>query len=129
MVKEDVCGFVNDFHLTSVLPEAITTSFLTLIPKVDNLGSFDDYRPIFLICSLYKFFAKLPSNRLRLVVGKLISLIQPTFVPNRNMLDEVLVINEILDHAKKSNRICMLVKVDFEKAYNCVSWFFLGICW
>lgn len=46
-------------------------------------------------------------------------------MPNRNMLDGVLVINEIMDFVKRNKKSCMLVKVDFEKAYDCVSWDFL----
>ncbi|CAK8537366.1 unnamed protein product [Lathyrus sativus] len=40
-------------------------------------------------------------------------------------MDGVLMINEILYCAKKVNRSCMMVKVDFEKACDCVSWNFL----
>lgn len=37
------------------------------------------------------------------------------------MLDGVLVINELVDFAKKFKKSCLMVKVDFEKAYVCVS--------
>ena len=40
-------------------------------------------------------------------------------------MDEVLIINEIMYFAKKKNMAFMLAKVDFEKAYDCVSWKFL----
>lgn len=41
------------------------------------------------------------------------------------MLDGVLVLNEVVEFGKRKNRRCMLVKVDFEKAYDCVLWDFL----
>lgn len=33
VVKEDVVNFMKEFQVTSVLPKAITTSFLALITK------------------------------------------------------------------------------------------------
>lgn len=40
------------------------------------------------------------------------------------MLDEVFAINEIMDFVKRSKKSHMMVKFDFEKAYDCVSWYF-----
>ncbi|XP_050895921.1 uncharacterized protein LOC127102614 [Lathyrus oleraceus] len=50
---------------------------------------------------------------------------QTAFVPGRQLLDGVLVINEILDYAKKARQDCLLLKVDFELAYDCVNWDFM----
>jgi hypothetical protein len=36
-----------------------------------------------------------------------------------------MVINEVIDLAKKSGRACLILKVDFEKAYDSVDWSFL----
>lgn len=60
-----------------------------------------------------------------MVVGKLVSTCKSTFITNRNMLYEVLVVNEVLDYAKRFEKSCMMVKLDFEKAHDCVSWNFL----
>lgn len=38
------------------------------------------------------------------------------------MSDGVFVVNEILDLAKRTNRECLVFKIDFERAYGCVSW-------
>lgn len=40
------------------------------------------------------------------------------------MLDGVLVLNEVLDFAKRMKRKCLVRKVNFEKAYDCMSWGF-----
>ncbi|CAK8541382.1 unnamed protein product [Lathyrus sativus] len=55
----------------------------------------------------------------------LISSIQTTFIKGRKLLNRVLVLNEIVDLAKRSKRIYVLLKVDFEKAYDCMDWTFL----
>lgn len=68
------------------------------------------------------FFSNLLANKLKLVIHKLISKCQTAFVSNRKLLDGVLVLNEVVDFSKRANRKCILVKVDFEKSYDCVSW-------
>lgn len=82
-------------------------------------------RPICIIGSLYKILSKLLSARLREVVGKLVSSNQTAFIPGRNILDGVLVVNEVLDLAKREKRSVVILKVDFEKAYDRVSWNFI----
>ncbi|XP_058771931.1 uncharacterized protein LOC131645375 [Vicia villosa] len=120
-----VRSFIKEFHAFSVLLKVVTASFLALILKVNNSLSLDEYRPICLISSMYRILAKLLASRLKMVLGNLISTCQSAFLPNRNMLDGVLVLNESLDFAKRFNKRCMMVKVVFEKAYDCVSWDFL----
>lgn len=66
----------------------------------------------------------LPSH-LKKVIGRLISVEQSTFILGRSMSDGVVVVNEILDLSKRINRECMVLKIDFERAYDCVSWSFL----
>ncbi|XP_058759850.1 uncharacterized protein LOC131633146 [Vicia villosa] len=75
--------------------------------------------------SIYKILAKLLTARIKRVVSKLVSPNQTAFVPGRNMMDGVLMVNEILDWAKRKKRNCLLLKVDFEKAYDSVSWNFI----
>ena len=41
------------------------------------------------------------------------------------MLDSVLVANEVLDEYKRKRKSCVFFKVDYEKAYDSVSWEFL----
>ncbi|RHN54844.1 putative RNA-directed DNA polymerase [Medicago truncatula] len=43
----------------------------------------------------------------------------------RNLVDGVAVINEVVDFARRANRECLILKVDFEKAYDTVDWGFL----
>lgn len=57
-------------------------------------------------------------------MDSIISKNQTAFLKGRNVLDGVVVVNEI-DYAKKKGKTCMLFKVDFEMAYNSVSWEFL----
>ncbi|CAJ2673784.1 unnamed protein product [Trifolium pratense] len=118
-------AFLREFHNNAILPKAVTASFLTLIPKKDHPQILFDYRPICLIGSLYKILSRILANRLKRVLGKVISNCQSAFLPQRQILDGVLILNEILDLAKRRKDECLLFKVDFERAYDTVNWGFL----
>ncbi|MCI29460.1 RNA-directed DNA polymerase (Reverse transcriptase), partial [Trifolium medium] len=47
------------------------------------------------------------------------------FLKGRQLVDGVVAVNEAIDFAKKSGKECMILKVDFEKAYDSVDWGFL----
>ena len=74
---------------------------------------------------LYKIIAKVLANRLKRVMGKLVSNSQNAFVEGRQILDAVLVANEAIDSRKRSVGIALVCKLDIEKAYDHVNWRFL----
>lgn len=47
---------------------------------------------------------------------------QSAFLPNRQILDGAVVINELIDYAKRRKKNCLMCKIDFEKAYVSVNW-------
>ena len=65
------------------------------------------------------------ANRLKLVVGKVVSKAQNAFVEGRQILDVALVDNEVIDSILKSNEGTVLCKLDIEKVYDHVDWSFL----
>lgn len=80
-----------------------------------------------MISGLLKIISKVLEARLRKVIGKLISNNQEAFVPGRQILDRVLVINKILYFAKRNKKECMVFKVDFSQAYDCFDWNYLRL--
>ncbi|KAK2369529.1 hypothetical protein QL285_082658 [Trifolium repens] len=98
---------------------------LSLIPKVTCPSSLGEFRPISLLGCLYKIVAKVLAARLAKVMDSLVATTQSAFIKGRNLVDGVMVINEVIDLAKKSGRACIILKVDFEKAYESVEWSFL----
>ncbi|XP_028095305.1 uncharacterized protein LOC114295281 [Camellia sinensis] len=124
-IKGDVMQFMSEFHQNSKLVHGINSSFVALIPKNDNPTCLSDYRPISLIGSLYRVLAKVLSNRIKLIVSRIISESQSAFIGGRSILDGVLIANEIVDGWKKNQRKGIVLKLDFEKAYDSINWEFL----
>jgi len=83
VLRDDLMRFVSEFHRNGKLARGISSTFIALIPKVDSPQKLHDFRPIFLVGSLYKILATVLANRLRVVVGKVVSEIQTTFVNDR----------------------------------------------
>ena len=84
-----------------------------------------DFKPISLITSLYKIIAKVLSGRLRGVLHETIHSTQGVFVQGKQILDAVLIANEIVDEKRRSGEEGVVFKIDFDKAYDHVSWDFL----
>ena len=126
-VKGDVMRFISDFHKNGKLSRGINSTFIALIPKVDSPHRLNDFRPIALVGCMYKILSKVLATRLRLVIGRVISETQTTFVKDRQILDGIRIANEVVNEAHKMEKELMLFKVDFEKAYDSVDWGYLDV--
>ncbi|XP_071691484.1 uncharacterized protein [Rutidosis leptorrhynchoides] len=71
------------------------------------------------------FGNKLLSNRLRKVIPNLVGFEQSAFIRGRNILDGALIANETVSYLKNNHSKSLIFKVDFEKAFDCLSWDFL----
>ncbi|PNY11183.1 cysteine-rich receptor-like protein kinase [Trifolium pratense] len=121
----DIRIMFDQFHGNACLPKSLLSYFVTLIPKVNSPSSISDFRPISLLGFLYKLIAKVLEKILAKVIDSFFTSNQLAFIKGRNLVDSVLVVNEVLEMAKKSRRDCLIFKVDFEKAYDSVDWDFL----
>ena len=74
---------------------------MVLIPKKSGVDDLGDFRPISLLGGLYKLLAKVLANRLKKVVGNVVSISQNAFVRERQILDTSLIVNEVIDSWKK----------------------------
>ncbi|KAI9157818.1 hypothetical protein LWI28_028552 [Acer negundo] len=83
-----------------------------------------DYRPISLCSVLYKIITKAMTNRLRGVMGEIISETQCAFIPRRMISDNTTVGFECISRLKrrKGKKGSMTLKLDMSKAYDRVEW-------
>jgi hypothetical protein len=61
-------------------------------------------------------------------MDKLISSCQTAFIKGRNIMDGVMSLHEILHEAKRKKQQGIVLKLDFEKAYDKVDWEYLMKC-
>nr|GEW81979.1 RNA-directed DNA polymerase, eukaryota, reverse transcriptase zinc-binding domain protein [Tanacetum cinerariifolium] len=87
MLESDVVDAVSYFFNHGKFPKGGNSSFIALIPKLQDAKLVKYFRPISLIGSLYKIIAKVLSNRLVGVLGGLVNEVQLAFVSDRQILD------------------------------------------
>ncbi|XP_076913004.1 uncharacterized protein LOC143571474 [Bidens hawaiensis] len=113
-----------EFFPRRCLSEGCFSAFIALIPKKKDPMLISDYRPISLVGCINKVLSEVLVNRLKRVIGPLISEVQTAFLADRCILDTPLILNELILWMKRSRRKGMLFKVDIEKAYDSLCWGF-----
>lgn len=85
------------------------------------------FHPISLCCTLYKVLSKIIVARLRPLMSTLISPNQVSFVPGRQITDNILVAQELMHKFKnsKGRKGFIAWKVDLSKAYDRLNWNFI----
>lgn len=115
IVGVDVISTVQDFfEKCCMLPELNQTN-LVLIPKVDNLSLVGQFRPSSLCNVVYKLISKIMTERLKLVVSKLISPYQLAFVPGRLLQDNYIIAAKVFN-GMNHKRVIVGGWHDMEKA-------------
>jgi hypothetical protein len=128
LLRCNVIKVVRHFFVTGFMPEGTNDTSIVLIPKIDSPIELKDYRPIGLCNVLYKVVSKCLVNRLRPLLGEIISENQSAFVPGRMITDNALLAFECLnfmEHGTSPNSSFCAYKLDLSKAYDRVDWPFL----
>ena len=100
---------------------------ITCIPKGDKLrNKLKNWRPITLLNSIYKFYSGIWANRIKKYLPKLIGDSQTGFVMNRFIDENTRLTLDILNESKFENTDGLLILVDFEKAFDSISWDFIS---
>ena len=120
-VKEDLLDMFKEFHEQNSFIKSLNNTFLVLLPKKEGAEDLGDYRPISLLGGLYKLLSKVLANRLKKVIGKVVSPDQNAFIKGRQILDASLIANEVIDSWKKRGEKYPICKLDIEKAYDSIN--------
>ncbi|KAK9094639.1 hypothetical protein Scep_026108 [Stephania cephalantha] len=120
LFKGDNMHMFLRFHSSCHFESELNEAPIVLIPKVPFPQSVKEYRPISLYNSSYKLIAKVLSNRLKTVLGKLISPFQNDFAARRQILDNVILAHKVLHSIANGRRRSqeVAIEVDIDKAYD-----------
>ena len=80
---DDLLAVVEDSRRTRTIYQPFNSTFLALIPKKEDMKSFDDFRPISPFSCIYKIIAKVISTHLKTFISRNISLEQFGFLDGR----------------------------------------------
>ncbi|KAH9786019.1 reverse transcriptase domain-containing protein [Citrus sinensis] len=130
VVGKDVTEACLSYITNRAFPEKFNDTLIVLIPKHTQPEQLTDMRPIALCNVLYKIVAKMLANRMKLVLGEVISDSQSAFVPGRAITDNILISTEIIHYLKRKKQgkaRTAALKIDMSKAYNRVEWSFLKL--
>ena len=78
------------------------------------------FRHISLLNCSFKIFSKVLTNRLAVIFG-----CQSAFIKGRYILESVVTAHEIIHEFHSSRKHGMVLKLDYEKAYDIVDWRFM----
>jgi hypothetical protein len=117
---------LNDFVLGRIDISWLNFGILSLIPKVPGVDEISQYRPIALINVIFKIITKTYASKLDPIANRILSPNQTVFIKGRNILEGPLALMEIIHDIRKRKHSGVILKLDFEKAYDRVNWDFLG---
>ena len=123
VIQSDLLEMFQDLHARHLELFRLNFVEIILLPKVNGAERIQQYRPICLLNVSFKIFTKTATIRLNSVADHVV---RPTaFMQGRNILDGVVILHETVHemHRKKLNGV--ILKIDFEKAYDKVKWSFL----
>ena len=124
-LKGLISAVIQGYWLGSVDISRLNYAVLSLIPKVKGADMISQFRPIALINNFAKMPAKGMATRLSPIAHRTISPFQSAFIKGRFILDGVLCLHEIVHDLRVRGTKAVVLKLDFEKAYDSVSWKFL----
>ena len=120
---EDVfMAAVNEIFVEGLMTTSQRKSLVTLIPKTqDGADQLNNYRGISLLCCDFKLISAVLSNRMKLVIGKLIDEEQTGFIKGRQISENICMVRDILAYTEQEDIEGYLALADIAKCFDCTS--------
>ncbi|CAN1744115.1 LINE-1 retrotransposable element ORF2 protein, partial [Linum perenne] len=126
-VGPDVANFVSSCFRYPEMVEQVNETIIVLIPKLAKLEAISQFRPISLCNVVYKTITKCIADRLKPHMVNLVGEAQTSFVPGRQITDNIIILQEVLHTMRQQfgKKGSMTIKIDLAKAYDRLEWSFI----
>eukprot|EP00253_Pinus_taeda_P026591 PITA_26591 len=103
IVKQDIWEIVEDSRRSKTILKSLNSTFIALVPKVEEANTPEKFRPIALCNVIYKIISKVIANKLKVILPGIISQEQSGYVEGRQILDNILLAQEMIHslHSRK----------------------------
>ena len=91
---------------------------IRLLFKKDNPTNLKNWRPISLLNIDYKILTKVLALRIQTVMDKLLDPLQSSGVKDRNILNNVLNLENLIQYVEQNNLNAAFISLDNEKAFD-----------
>ena len=125
LIRPLIKEMLDDLHRGSFDLRRLNYGVIILLPKLKLPNNIKQFRPICLLNVIYKIITKALTLRLTKIAGRIISSNQTAFIPGRNIIDGVVILQEVLHKLRVKKEQGIVLKLDFEKAHDRVDWSFL----
>lgn len=121
-IKPHLLDLFSEFYSGAVDLDGLNRAHLVLLPKKEGVLSPDGFRPISLQNCPMKLFSKVMVNRLKNSITDLIDPDQTGFIHGRNIAESYVYAADLLSCCHKRGAPTVVLKLDFKKAFDSVSW-------
>ena len=125
-LKVFVLGAIFEIFENKELPLTVRLGIIALIPKGDkDRRLISNWRPLTLLVTLYKLISSTLASRLKPTLDRLLGHEQKAYVPGCFISEFTRNTYDIFSNAKENNLPGMILLIDFEKAFDSVSFDFI----
>ncbi|KAJ4754103.1 RNA-directed DNA polymerase (reverse transcriptase)-related family protein [Rhynchospora pubera] len=125
LIKGDMVDMFDSLAQHKLDLSSSNLAHLILLPKKDDAQEMSEFRPISIVSYLPKLIAKVLANRITQFLPTLVSPSQTGFIKGRLISENFITAREMIFNISKSAEPSFMLKLDFHKAFDSMSWPFL----
>lgn len=121
-LRLQVFKLFDDFFSKCINLDGLNRVHLVLIPKCEGARTPDIYRPILLQNCHVKLFTKVMANMLKKDIPLIVDADQTSLIQGRHIAESFVYAADLLSCCFKRGAPTAVLKLDFKKAFDSVSW-------
>ena len=126
-IKIILLKLLNHYRENNTINPLQLEGTITCIPKGGKIrNNLKNWRPITLLNSIYKFYLSIIAERVNVILPTIIHTDQKGFIKGRFIGENTRLTYDIIEECNRRKIDGFIILIDFEKAFNSISWDFLS---